>query len=203
MFRIVSLIVFVFLAIYTIWFVRNRTAKSWSVKNITSFFEECKYALTHLKSLSAVDFSKKLLLPLFWICMLLLGLSGFIPSVLFGVPMSGYLIILHVAIAPVFALIVTVMAVIWPYKYLFEDSELKRRKGKSRYVVLKKMLYWLLLGLTIPVISSILLSMFKYFGTDGQHLLLNIHRYSTLALVVVSVFYLTSDHLATKRQNHK
>jgi hypothetical protein len=199
MFRIVSLIVFVFLAIYTIWFVRNKTAKSWSVKNISSFFEDFKYALTHFGSLSAGDFSEKFLYPLFWICMLLLGLSGFIPSVLFGVPMSGYLIILHVAIAPVFALIVTVMAVIWPYKYLFEDSELKGRKGKSRYVVLKKVLYWLLLGLTIPVIASILLSMFNYFGTDGQHLLLNIHRYSTLALVVVSVFYLTSNHLAEKK----
>ncbi len=208
MFRMVSLVVFLFLIGWFVWYFRSHSSKFESVdKRIQKSAEDFGYAITHLKSISSRDFSEKLLLPLFWICVLLLAVSGFIPAVILGAPLTGYLLILHVTVAPLFALVITVMAVLWSIKYQFNQSDWKHLKGaftrKSRpaafYQSLAKALFWLLLLLAIPVMLSILISMFTLFGTDGQFLLLNIHRYSTLSLVVVTLFYIFSIYRAREK----
>jgi hypothetical protein len=43
--------------------------------------------------------------------------------------------------------------------------------------------------LALPVILSVVLSMFPLFGTDGQEFLLNLHRYSALLLALVAIVH--------------
>jgi len=43
--------------------------------------------------------------------------------------------------------------------------------------------------LALPVILSIVLSMFVFFGTDAQEFLLNLHRYSALVLALVIIVH--------------
>jgi len=43
--------------------------------------------------------------------------------------------------------------------------------------------------LALPVILSIVLSMFPLFGTDGQEFLLQLHRYSALLFALVAIMY--------------
>jgi hypothetical protein len=44
--------------------------------------------------------------------------------------------------------------------------------------------------LSLPMILSAVLGTFPWFGTDGQRILLEIHRYSTLLLSLFAIIYL-------------
>ena len=46
-------------------------------------------------------------------------------------------------------------------------------------------MFWLFLTSGLAVILTMLLSMLPIFGTDGLHVLLDIHRYAGLMAVVV------------------
>jgi uncharacterized membrane protein YagU involved in acid resistance len=114
------------------------------------------------------------------VCFLGLVITGFYPEMVFGESISGYWLILHTAFAPVFAVSLAVLAVMWAGKcYL--------RKGEWN---LQKIFFWLIVILAVPVILSIVLSMFNLFGTEGQEFLLQLHRYSALLLALIAIVYI-------------
>ena len=51
----------------------------------------------------------------------------------------------------------------------------------------QKISFWLIVLVSLPVILSILLTMYPLFGTHGQEVLLYLHEYSALILVLVVV----------------
>ena len=59
--------------------------------------------------------------------------------------------------------------------------------------------------LALPVILSIVLSMFPLFGTDGQVWLLDLHRYSAVLLVMAILVhtYLTIIHRMGPEKNRR
>ena len=128
------------------------------------------------------------------ICFVILVVTGFGPVVISGEHLSGYLLMAHVSISPVFCLCLAVLAVMWADNCRFgknDWSNLKRagteKRGKS--CPSQKIAFWLILLLALPLILSILLSMFKFFGTDGQEFLLSIHRYSALLFSLIAVVH--------------
>jgi hypothetical protein len=135
------------------------------------------------------------------ILFLLLALTGLIPVVILGKPMSGLLLIIHVTIAPFFVVVVMLTAIFWAHFQQFDHSDFiylkerrhhKENKNSSQIVQIfwRKLCFWLFLIFSVPAILSVILSMFPYFGTDGQITMLNIHRYSVLILLIVMVFYI-------------
>lgn len=165
-------------------------------------------------AVSAVKNSKKLrfstavqhlFLPLLLLCVLFMGATGFIPVIFLGRPMAGYTLMLHVAIAPLFSLCAVVMSLIWPYTHRFDAGDWdyvrsmvqrkrsRKRKSNRAGAFYRRFLFWLLVILSVPLISSMLFSMYPVFGTVGQDLLLEVHRYCALlyVLAVMGYFYLT------------
>ena len=130
-----------------------------------------------------------------------LALTGLIPFFLFGESMGSIFLIIHVTIAPFFVLALMFCAIFMGHFQQFDNSDyndLKKMRFKKGIInpnnysknVWSKIYFWLILVFSVPAILSIILSMFPYFGTEGQIIMLNIHRYSTLVLVVISFLYI-------------
>ncbi|NOY59091.1 MAG: hypothetical protein GXO75_09180 [Calditrichaeota bacterium] len=158
-------------------------------------------SIGNFRSLSSVEFSNKLLFPLTAFCVLVMALTGFIPVVFFGTHMSGYILMLHVATSSLFALCIALAGILWAHKHRFEKADWQvfralfsrnadvdlTKKVKSEFW--NKVCFWSVINLSVLAISSIVASMYKIFGTHGQELLLQFHRYSTLLLIVLATIY--------------
>jgi len=71
----------------------------------------------------------------------------------------------------------------------------------EKYELGRKICFWLILFLALPVILSAVLSMFTLFGTYGQELLLGLHRYSTLSLALFSMAWLYLSVMTEMQKN--
>ena len=78
--------------------------------------------LTNLKKSSIGNIIKTLLFPILFLCVNLLALSGFITVIVLGKPISTYLLLIHVALAPVFATCLAMAALLWAPKNSFNKK---------------------------------------------------------------------------------
>ena len=138
-------------------------------------------------------------------CVVVLAVTGFYPVCVKGEHISGYSMMVHATCAPVFAACMAALAVMWAGRCCFEDGDcpvVKRlvgwltgskesgKKDKCRpSVVRQKVFFWLLIGLSLPLILSIVVSMFPLLGTHWQEFLLGVHRYVAGAFVVCGVIH--------------
>lgn len=133
-------------------------------------------------------------------CILLL--TGFVPLLLGG-RLEGVWLMLHATLAPVFILCAAVVVVSGAQRYSFQrrDAEQtaalwKARKQRPRCCCVMdsaaaaKAGFWVLAALTLPLTLSIVLSMTPLFGTEGQHFLFHLHRYSALVFSLAAILTL-------------
>jgi hypothetical protein len=127
--------------------------------------------------------------------LVLLG-TGFVPVVFLGEHLSGFLLVIHVTVAPLFALSLASLALLWAHRLRFdtEDWRVARGPGKGRGAAggsvvrcAVKTGFWLVLFLSLPLMGSIILGLFPLFGTEGEELLIRIHGYSALVLALVAL----------------
>jgi len=160
------------------------------------------------QKLSPVGVLRKLVYLLALLCFVVLAVTGFYPTVILGEHISGYLLMVHATFAPVFAICLAVLAVMWARNCRFNRSDwpwfqrivqrvtLVKSAGEEAHressSLGQKITFWLIIFLALPLGLSIILSMFTLFGTYWQELLLGIHRYTALvfALVVIIHTYL-------------
>jgi cytochrome b subunit of formate dehydrogenase len=160
------------------------------------------YLLTLLlleQKLNIIGILRKLVYLLALICFLVLLVTGFVPPLILGESISGYWLMIHTTAAGVFAVCLAVLAVMWAHNCRFEKSDwpwlqkILRREpataASQKYQLLQKITFWLIVFLALPVILSIVSSMFAFFGTDGQEFLLSTHRYSALAFALIAIVH--------------
>lgn len=133
---------------------------------------------------------------------MVLALTGFYPVLVLGQHITGYLVMVHATFAPVFAVCLAVLAVMWARQCRFTPGDwpwferivqrVTSTKGAhaeahSEGCLGQKVTFWLIIFLALPLGLSILLSMFPLLGTYWQELLLSTHRYTAyiFALVVI------------------
>jgi hypothetical protein len=171
---------------------------------ITLVFIEQKWSL-----LGAL---RKLVFLLAILCFIILALTGFIPRVAFGVALSGWWLMIHATAAPVFAACVAILAVLWADRNRLDKNYwplLNRIVGRSpksttapeKHELWLRVCFWVVLTMSLPVILSAVVSMFPIFGTHGQEVLLQIHRYSTLVLSLFAIIYLYLAALTEMNRN--
>jgi cytochrome b subunit of formate dehydrogenase len=152
------------------------------------------------QNLTLVGVLRKLIYLLTLLCFLVLLVTGFCPRVFFGKQISGYWLMLHATAAPVFAACLAILAVMWAdncrldKNYLPWLQKILQRRVKSQAVpekheLTQKLTFWIIMFLALPVIISIVLSMFPLFGTAWQELLAQVHRYCALALALVVIVH--------------
>ena len=152
------------------------------------------------QKLNVVGILRKLIYLLALLCFVILAVTGFYPVLIHDKHLTGYLLMLHATFAPVFAACLAVLAVFWadncrlnknywPWLQRLLGREAINKAAAEKYELLQKICFWLIVILALPVILSIVLSMFPLLGTKGQEFLLNTHRYSTLLLAMVAIVY--------------
>ena len=157
------------------------------------------------QKLSPMGVLRKLVYLLALLCFVILAITGFYPTIILGRHISGYLIMVHATFAPVFAICLAVLAVMWARCYRFTGGDwpwferiikrvtLANSPGDETpcksYGLGQKIAFWLIIFLALPLILSIVLSMFPFFGTHWQELLLSMHRYTALVFAMVAIVH--------------
>jgi cytochrome b subunit of formate dehydrogenase len=146
---------------------------------------------------------KKLLYLLAMFCFVVLAVTGFYPVLILGKHISGYLLMIHVTVTAggVFAACLAILALTWADSHRFKEDDwpwlrnLIRREVQTEQFIpescelASKSAFWLMLPLALVVMLSVAVSMFPLFGTGGQLILADTHRYSALAFAVVAIVH--------------
>jgi hypothetical protein len=136
------------------------------------------------------SFLKKLVVGFGLLSFLTLAVTGFLPYFFFGGRVSGYWLMIHVTAGGFFSACAAGWAVLYAERNLFGT------RGTAA-----KLCFWIIVILSLLVILSAILNMFKLFGTDWQKILLQTHLYGTivLSLFVIAYLYLS----ATRKKEQK
>ncbi|GEM_PF-6344063 len=141
---------------------------------------------------SGVSAVRNLLINITWVLFLLMALSAMVPVMISGERLEDIFLVIHVIVAPFFviSLMITVLLTIerntfntddWNViKGLFSGDKERKIKGTSTWI---KILTWIFVIASIPAASSILLSMYPVFSSEGQAAMLLVHQYSVLTLL--------------------
>ncbi|MHC4659741.1 MAG: hypothetical protein ACYS83_11295, partial [Planctomycetota bacterium] len=122
------------------------------------------------QKLNLVGVLRRLIYLLALLCFVVLLITGFYPVLVYGEHLGGFLLMLHATFAPVFAACLTVLAVFWADNCWFDKNYwpwLQRVLGRDavnnadvkKYELLRKICFWLIILLALPVILSVVLSM--------------------------------------------
>lgn len=136
-------------------------------------------------------------------CFLVLAITGFYPSLILGEHISGYPVMIHATFAPVFAVCLAVLAVMWARSCRFVRGDWPWFERLVQRVTLtsgdgapssstglgQKIAFWLIVVLSLPLILSIVLSMFPFFGTHWQELLLSMHGFIAILFSLVAIVH--------------
>jgi cytochrome b subunit of formate dehydrogenase len=166
------------------------------------------YLLTLLfveQKLNPVGALRKLVYLLSLFCLIVLAITGLFPLLALDKHISGYLVMVHATFAPVFAVCLAVLAVMWsPHCHfargdwpwlerLLQRVTLVKSAGEKERLessgLGQKITFWLIVVLALPLMLSIVLGMFPLFGTAGQEFLLGLHRYTALVFVLVAIVH--------------
>ncbi len=133
------------------------------------------------------------------VCFVVLFVTGFGPRILWGVPLSGWLLMIHATFAPVFAVCVAFLAATWAWQCCFTSRDwdwvvrLFTFKWNNLLVDSDlgwKLSFWAMILLVLPLSLSIISSMYPIFGTHGQEVLFEIHRFTALVLSLIAMAHL-------------
>lgn len=109
----------------------------------------------------------------------LIALAGMVISSILmlaiGDRMHRWMLIVHMSIAPLFALCIAALALLWA-----EMNASPRTHAGARLA------FWLVVASALVTIVSALLGMMTWFGSIGQEILLNLHRVSAMVLLVAA-----------------
>jgi hypothetical protein len=117
MLRFFSLLILAAAAVYLIAWVRAhpvdwRHARAWLVRESQGLYKDLRHpgAWTWKKIVRNL---RRAFYFLFWVCFLILATTGFFPFLILGKPLDGVLLMVHVATAPIFAIIMASIALLW------------------------------------------------------------------------------------------
>jgi hypothetical protein len=111
-----------------------------------------------------------------------LALTGIGTFALGKPPMTHWVLMAHVAAAPLFAIALAAMALTW--------SGYCARGTQSSLTTMGQALFWVILLCGLVVMLSGVVPMTPVFGTRGQHLLYLTHRYSAIVLTIAVILHI-------------
>lgn len=213
MFRIISLLGLLGIAAAIVWAVRARLVELAGTKlTLQQQSLELTNNLRQWRSLSTPALLSTLM-RFFYLatlaCIFILALTGFLPVIFFGAAVSNFALMLHLMLAPLFAIGLTALALFWSQRHRFNANDWKllqqgfkkenHSPAPAQPNVWQKICFWLGLVLALPVIASTIFMMYPLLGTSGQEWLLHVHGYAGLLLLAVVLLH-TYFVLANRRK---
>ncbi len=124
-------------------------------------------------------------------CVAVLGATSFVEVMRHG-ELGGWPLFFHMCGAGALTAMLPLLALSWAH---FNQFDIGPRTGSApppKFYWLPKLMFWLILASGLVVTMTMLISMLPIFGSDGLHVLLDIHRYSGLVVVLALVLHLSS-----------
>ena len=102
------------------------------------------------------------------LCIVILAITGFIPFLILGKPLSGFTLLLHVTVSPFFAVCMVILTLSWAHYHRFKTENwqwiklfvINRKTAQSdisgKNDFLKKLFFWLIIFFSLTVISIVL-----------------------------------------------
>ena len=123
---------------------------------------------------------------------MILALSAMVPVIWGADYLTGMMLIFHVTVAPVFAGMVAVYVILTGHHMTFSWQDLQDIRKRSLHLhsfFWQKIIFWLFSICAVMASVSIILMLFPLFGTEGQQVLLDIHRSAALLLVILAALH--------------
>jgi len=119
-----------------------------------------------------------------------LAVTSFYCTLRFG-QMRGWWLFAHMCGAGALTAALPLLAITWAGTCRFgrEAAGNDQETFAPHFFWMPKLLFWLFLVGGLGVVLTTLLSMLPLFGTDGMHVLLDLHRYAGLLAVVVLLMH--------------
>jgi len=128
----------------------------------------------------------------------ILAATSFPVALCLGRAMSGYLLMIHVTFGGVFSACLAAAAITWAHDARFARRDLDWLKGggclaprgelpAGKFDAAQKAMFWIMLALGVVAGLTMAASMIPLFGTYGQDLMYEIHRYVGLVLLIVVI----------------
>ncbi|MFT5474307.1 MAG: hypothetical protein ACI856_002644 [Kiritimatiellia bacterium] len=121
-------------------------------------------------------------MKLFYVSGIVLTITGF-AAVFMGRAVGGYSLLLHMAFGGLFAVCLTVVAVLRSHVSTLGD-------GTDRFTCTQKVCFWILILCGVVLVLTSLLAMLPLAGTHGQHTLLQTHTAAGAVTVAAVVLYI-------------
>jgi thiosulfate reductase cytochrome b subunit len=128
-----------------------------------------------------------------------LFITGFYSKIVHGTTISSYWLMVHATFAPIFAVCLVILAVMWANNCRLDKNYWPRLQRilqrdytnaiPEKHELAQKLSFWLIISLSLPLILSIILSMFPFFGTYWQNLLADTHRYCALLFAMALIVH--------------
>lgn len=215
MFRLISIIAFLVtlagIVFHCVVFARPKFDRLFGTERKWRMLDGLRvlvYLLTLLlleRKLTLITAFRKLIYLLALFSFVVLAVTGFYGQLVKGEQISGYLLMSHVTFGGILTVCLALLAVMWsencrfdknylPWTHKILHSHYEAEKSEDRYEFIRKLCFWLVVVLALPLFLSVILSMFKFFGTDWQRFMEEVHRYTalTLTLIVIIHTYLLS-----------
>ena len=196
MYSILSIIAIVASLYWLFSFLKKNEFAFGSVAN--NFWSELKYSIGQLKGVKSNNLQTNLNLikQFFYLStlflFLLMALSAFIP-VLLGSTLSDIFLLVHVTVAPLFSVFLAILIILFAHSNRFSKKDLQENSDEQKIKFNQsgylKVIFWLVTLFSVSAMVSIVLNMFPIFGTEGQVYLLDVHKYSTLLLLLLVIFH--------------
>ncbi|MBN2325509.1 MAG: hypothetical protein JXR73_00045 [Candidatus Omnitrophica bacterium] len=124
----------------------------------------------------------------------LLSLTGYTAPYTVTHYLTGYALLLHAALAPLFALCIAAWAVVYAPRRVFTEEDWLWLRNRDRLeertahglAFGKKACFWLILIASLPVILSITLNMFPIFAAQTQPIVITVH-YAGVILMSIGI----------------
>ena len=127
---------------------------------------------------------EKLAVAVVWLSFATLAFTGFVGATLQGRALHGFWTLIHVTGGAAFAVSLTALLLFRAEAYGFTPPG-----AAARFATAQKACFWIIATCAVVLILSIVLAMLRLIGTEGQHLAVQIHRYSALIALAAAILY--------------
>ena len=208
MFETIAILVIVatIVGILLHWFAVPASAECRNQGAVRGFMHVVSMLLIEQRA-SLLGALKKLCYLVSLVCFLVLAITGFYPLLVHGEHISGYPMMIHATFAPIFAICLAIIGLTWAGQFRFRRSDCPRLQALLRRVTnlripaaaeegpcpcaatSRKVTFWAIVVLALPLILSIVLSMLPLFGTHWQEVAMAAHRWTAVAFTVVVLIH--------------
>lgn len=201
---IITLLVVVLVLVYLFQKLSNKGQKLDKIYLL--YRNEYKFISEKVKGDKTTPFLSRIRVLLIYLTVflfLILFFTGFIPTLFFDNVLTGLPLIIHVTVAPLFAITLSLLILLYSFSQRLNEKDFENLREIKNLLntdpnTIIRISFWLITFFSIPLLTSIILILFPILGTELQKFNIIVHRLSATIITCVLFLMLFADILRRK-----